>query len=367
MRNRALFVCLFAVLCSLAPSLAASAAAAPPNRAPVVVVTAQDIVSAQPGAAGSSVSPLEALRIQLIGSPAFTVVCRSWVAGSDLPTTRGAWYLGENSGQLQSATTAPGTNHPVGLLLGVGPSGAGAGAGAGAPTSPLSDLAKTVPLIGHACALTQDPSMENLAILALDIPVVILYARVAMDAVVGINGIALSLSALGPGAIMSGPLGIYNAVQILRTQAAGYIALVNQDLQAARQGQTRTAALQAAIKEHHDWTIALSEDWKTVLPKLESTGQAIGQGATEAGGAVSMGAGSAGEALNQGATLAQQAAGSAGQGAGQRALEAGRWASSVAAAAADAATQIYQQACGNLPVFLRSSCPAPAEQLQPGD
>ena len=344
MRFRPLvLVCLVAIVVSLVP-VSVIQAAPSTARPAVVLLSASDLLSSEttPPVAGAAKAalPLQALRVGFTESKLFTVVCRSWQADSDLDSTQGSWYLGEKS-------------------------------------QPLADAARSIPLIGHACAFTEDPSLENAAVLALDIPVVVLYAKVAYDGVVAVNGIAMTVGALAPVAAATGPVGVANAIQIVRTQAQGYIAVIEKDLQTARAQKSRTVELQAYIKQNHDWTVVLNEDWvSSALPKIvsaaladpatrqavgnaivaagDAAGEAVGQGAAAAGESAVV----AGSAIGESASGAKVAAGVAGQAIGQGAVGAAGAALEAAASVAAKAGEFYQQNCLKLPAALQFGCAA---------
>lgn len=315
-------VCLVALVVSLIPASVTHAAGLAAPLASVVFVSRQQLLSG--GAlpvTGGAASPLQALRVGFTESKLFTVVCREWAANGDIASTQGSWYLGEQPALADAA----------------------------------ADAARSVPIVGHACAFTEDPSLENGVILALDIPVVILYAKVIYDGAVAVNGIALTVSALAPVALATGPAGVAHAIQMVRGQVNGYLAVIKEDLATARREQSRTAELQAYIKEHHDWTVVLNEEWVTsALPKVVSAALADSQLRQAAGRAIESAGDAVGDAAGKGAATVGQSAATVG-------LAVGGGAQSALDAAADAAGKVgelFRQGCAKLPAALRNACEA---------
>jgi hypothetical protein len=300
----------------------AAPAAAPQS---VVFVSGEQLLAAGslPTQAAGPSTPLQALRVGFTESELFTVVCREWAAGGDIATTQGSWYLGEK------------------------PS--------------LGEAVASLPIVGHACAFTEDPSLENGVILALDIPVVILYAKVAYDGVVAVNSIAMTVSALAPVALATGPSGVVNAIEMVRTQAEGYLAVIQQDLATARREQARTAQLQAYIKENHDWTVALNEEWISgALPKIAQAALADPTVRRAVGDALATAGDATGAVVEDGATAVGRTAATAGLAVGAGAENALR----VASAAAGEVGAWLRTACVSLPEPLRNVCRA-TETAQP--
>ncbi|MCU0507205.1 MAG: hypothetical protein MUC34_02205 [Anaerolineae bacterium] len=320
MKHRSVvLVCLVALVLSVIPASVTHAAAPESARRAVALVSGEQLLAAGslPAQTGGPSAPLQALRVGFTESELFTVVCREWAAGGDIESTQGSWYLGEK----------PSLGETVGSL----------------------------PIVGHACAFTEDPSLENGVILALDIPVVILYAKVVYDGVVAVNSIAMTVTALAPVALTAGPSGVVNAIQMVRTQAEGYLAVIKQDLATARREQARTAQLQAHIKENHDWTVALNEEWITgALPKIAQAALADPTVRRAVGDAIETAGDAAGTAVESGAAAVGRSAATAG-------LAAGAGAENALAAAAAAAGDVgawLRAACVNLPEPLRAVCPA---------
>ena len=298
-------VCLVALVVSLIPASVTHAESPAAPRSSVVFVSGQQLLSGGlPSAQGGPASPLQALRVGFTESKLFTVVCREWAANGDIDSTQGSWYLGENP-------------------------------------SP-ADAVRSIPIVGHACAFTEEPSLENGVILALDIPVVILYAKVVYDGVVAVNGIAMTVSALAPVALSTGPAGAANAIQMVRTQVNGYLAVIKQDLATARREQARTSKLQAYIKEHHDWTVVLNEAWVTsALPKVARAALADAQVRQAAGRAIESVGDAVGNATGQGAAAVGQSAATVGL---------------AASGAAGKVGELLRNGCSKLPVALRGVC-----------
>jgi hypothetical protein len=318
MQHRPLvLVCLVALVLSLAPVSVGHAAVPAVPRPSVVFVSGQQLLTdAAPPAQGD---PLQALRVGFTESKLFTVVCRDWAANGDIDTTQGSWYLGE--------TPSP------------------------------AAVAGSIPIVGHACAFAEDPSLENGVILALDIPVVILYARVVLDGVVAVNGIAMTVSALAPVALATGPAGVASAIQIVRTQVDGYLAVIRQDLASARREGARTAQLQAYIKENHDWTVALNEEWVSgALPKVVQAALADPTVRRSVGNAIESAGDAVGAAAGQGAAAIGQSSASAGVAVGAGA-QAARGA---VTAAVIRAGELLREGCARLPDTLPLACAAAA-------
>lgn len=312
-------ICLLALVISLIPTSVTLAAAPAAPRPSVVFVSGQELLSGDVAPLpGGPASPLQALRVGFTESKLFTVVCREWAANGDIDSTQGSWYLGELP-------------------------------------SPAS-VARSIPIVGHACAFTEDPSLENAVILALDIPVVILYAKVAYDGVVAVNGIAMTVSALAPVALTTGPAGVATAIQMVRTQVNGYLAVIRQDLATARREKARTAELQAHIKASHDWTVVLNEEWVTsALPKVVSAALADSQARKAAGQAIETVGDAVGDAAGQGASAVGKSAATVGLAVGGGAQAALNAANTAAARVGD----LFQQRCAKLPTAWGLPC-APA-------
>jgi hypothetical protein len=308
-------VCLVALVLSLSPTSVTDAAAPAAPRPSVVFLSGQQALSGV--APDAPAGALQALRVGFTESKLFTVVCREWAADGDIASTQGSWYLGEQPSVAQ--------------------------------------VARSIPIVGHACAFTEDPSVENGVILALDIPVVILYAKVVVDGVVAVNGIAMTVSALAPVALAAGPAGVASAIQLLRTQVNGYLAVIQQDLATARREQARTAELQAYIKENHDWTVVLNEEWATsALPKVVRAALADTQVRQAAGRALESAGDAVGSAAGQGAAAVGESAASVG-------LAVGSGAQSALGVASNAAAKIgglFLEGCNRLPAAWSLPCPA---------
>jgi hypothetical protein len=142
---------------------------------------------------------------------------------------------------------------------------------------------------------------------------------------------------------------------MVRTQVDGYLAVIKQDLATARREQARTVALQAYIKEHHDWTVALNEEWVTsALPKVVSAALADSQVRQAAGRALESAGDAVGDAAGQGAAAVGQSAATVGlamSGGAQNALN----------AAGDAARNLgglFRQGCAKLPAAWSLPCAA---------
>jgi hypothetical protein len=310
-------VFLLTLVISLVPSAVTQAAAPGSTRPSVVFVSGEQLIAAGsvPARPAEPSGPLQALRVGFTESRLFTVVCREWAANGDIVSTQGSWYLGEKPA--------------------------------------LADTLGSLPIVGHACAFTEEPSLENGVILALDIPVVILYAKVVYDGVVAVNGIAMTVSALAPVALSTGPTGVANAIQIVRAQVAGYLAVIQQDLATARREQARTAQLQAYIKENHDWTVALNEEWISgALPKIVQAALADPTVRQAVGGAIESAGDAVGSAAQQGATAVGKSTATAGVAVGAGAQAA----LGAVAAAAGKAGEWLRQGCVKLPEPLRLGC-----------
>jgi hypothetical protein len=316
MKHRPLvLVCLVALVVSLTPTPVTHAAASAAPRPSVVFVSGQQLLSE--GALPAQGGALQALRVGFTESKLFTVVCREWAANGDIDSTQGSWYLGEQP--------------------------------------PAADVARSIPIVGHACAFAADPSLENGVILALDIPVVILYAKVVYDGVVAVNGIAMTVTALAPVALSTGPAGVASAIQIVRTQVAGYLAVIEQDLATARRERARTAQLQAYIKENHDWTVALNEEWVSgALPKIVQAALADPTVRRSLGGAIESAGDAVGVAAGHGAAAIEQSSATAGVAVGAGAQAA----LGAVTAAAGKAGELLRQGCARLPEQLRFGCAA---------
>jgi hypothetical protein len=243
---------LLAVLCSLAPSLALAA----PSPVPVSQVaapvwagvansegmaiagalTADSIEVAGPD--GTTVSGLRVHSRSLESSgdtDFFTVLCRQWESTPSAGAVQGSWYYSESS--------AP---------AGSGPDVSQKAAG----------LARSIPMVGHACAVTKDPTPANIARLAFDVVTVIVFVQLVMHVAPEISGVAIALNH-APGALAG--------IQILLQHGPGIIATVKASMAVIDRLNAAGDQMQARLKQGAQAQVTSPQDLQEAVgPALET-------------------------------------------------------------------------------------------------
>jgi hypothetical protein len=311
--------CLAAMLCALVVPMAAYAAPLPapaaPNAPANLALTAQQVTVSTPEG-----QDLAGMRVETGGTDLFTVLCQNWdtqPSANALGTTGAQWFYSEGS----TAATA------------------------------LS-LARRLPIVGHTCAVTQDPSPANIARLALDVATVIVFVQVVAHTLPEVTGVAVA---------MNHAPGVLAAAGVLLEHGPGIVASVRGGLDQIDRLNNLGDEMQARLRSGAQAQVTQPQD----LPATVTTAPALAPEPVPAPALAQQ------AQAQQPAAAAKPATGSifsnsaatiglAGQAAWQGLSKAGQQAAAAAAQAGQGLAGTVQGICITMPVGHIGCSPQPA-------